>query len=1717
MRSLGSFWLASLLFVQVMVCSAAEPARSFQLAPIAFEANRGQAPQKYSFLFHRDGLRAMFFANGADLALCGKSGCDEKLALTFVGAHSTPESTSTLSGHANYFLGNDPARWIRSIPLSSVIEYKELYPGISLSFYGNGQELEHDFRIAPGADPSRIALRFDGSTRIDQASDGSLEIHTANGVLTLEKPIAYQQTDRDRTPVDARFLQSGDGSIRFRVGAYDRKRPLVIDPVFVFASYLGGTGTDRIQAVTTDSNGNILLTGTTSSTDLPTAGNNGGSMGSCSPAGSCTSAFVFKIDPTGSKLIYSDYLSGTDDSARGGAIVTDNNGNAIVAGVSASANFPQAGAIPSATCNATCYFLASIKSDGSALNYAGRLNATEGNSADYFASFSYIGVDGRVAVDSSGSAYLAGVIDNANFPVTAGTLAKSAQGYPQDEMFVLKTDSTGKPVYATVVAGVASNNPSQQFTNVFIVTGIAVDAKGDVTTAGTGGTGLPGNDSQSAPQFPNNLNVENATAGFVLQINPTASSINFSAYLQGTDQVGGLAVDSGGNLWVAGTTSESTLPVSANAYQTNLYQGTSTGMYSGYIMEVNPHATAVLAATYLDGPSGSSSEESSSFSAIALDSNGNAFVGGSTSSAHFPLQNPLVNQYEVSTSIWDLIVAEMSPDLSTLKFSSFLSATQGVDAGSYFSALSVDNSNNLVVAGTTLSTAFPTTLGTFESQLPPPASQFVTTVHSFVAEISLSTPAPSVCLDRFSVGFGNVAANSSAEQTVHLTNCGNAALSIKSVVSSDPTVVVTGICSTLNAGAVCPLTLTFMPVSSATTNGTITIGDNASGSPQIILFGGQGIAPKMSAYPNPVFFGHSIVGTAAVDASVEIQDAGQASLDISNVSVTGAGFSVVNNACTQPVTSRSICFVELSFAPANAGTQTGSLTISSNDPVNPQFSVPLTGVGDSVYAVPTVTSIGAGTVQINSGTQTVQITGSNFYPQSVVQVAGVAQKTTFQSNTALEATIAASSLTSIGEQYLAVVNPSPGGGVSASATVTPYQTLVIDPAAIAFAPATGMIYAAIPASATANPNTVIPVNPATGAMGTPISVGRNPELLAASSDGSFLYVANQADYTLQRINLQTNTVERTFPYSSGNCSTCSNNVAATDLATIPGNPAEVLLAQGSWLSLYNDSGLVNSVPNPYRCCYADPDFGSIALAGNPLTVYGLPFSFGGGYFQTAGLNSAGLTYSYPTGNRSGLNNSTGATVISDGTLLYTSAGQVWNPATQTEIGTFPVTSFNVTSYPNMRALTLDTSLGEIYWIGYQNYTSPNSSLAGVISAYGIKSYAITGTLAFPQMDYPLMGNLVRWGTNGLAFIGPGAGQTDQELYLFRSRVVSPETTNPAPVLNSISPSSAFTNGAQFTLTVNGTGFLSGSVIEWNQISLTTTFINSQQLTAIVPASDLVASGAAQVAVFNPAPGGGSSVSAVFTINVPPSNPVPSLTTLSPAFTSAGASAFPLTVNGSGFVSGSTIYWEAAALSTQFVSESQLTAQVQVAQIASPGIATLTVESPAPGGGTSNALQFEVDSSGSGSGPTFGTTTVSIAPGATASYPVTLSASAKNVSVTCLNLPSGATCSYSSATGTLTITTSSSTRAGIYVITAVFTETLPGAATALLLLPILLRPRTRGGCKSKYARISLLACAGIIILIALAGNGCGGGNGGGGSTTPTSHQVTRSGSVTLSVQ
>ena len=250
------------------------------------------------------------------------------------------------------------------------------------------------------------------------------------------------------------------------------------------------------------------------------------------------------------------------------------------------------------------------------------------------------------------------------------------------------------------------------------------------------------------------------------------------------------------------------------------------------------------------------------------------------------------------------------------------------------------------------------------------------------------------------------------------------------------------------------------------------------------------------------------------------------------------------------------------------------------------------------------------------------------------------------------------------------------------------------------------------------------------------------------------------------------------------------------------------------------------------------------------------------------------------------------------------------------------------------------------------------------------------------------------------------------------------------------------------------------------------------------------------------------------------NPVPVISSLTPAFTSAGSGTFALAVNGANFVSGSTIYLGTTALTTQVVNATQLSGSVPASLVASAGAVSVTVQSPAPGGGTSNVKAFEIDTAGSSAGaPTFTTLTATVTAGAQATYALTLPASATNVSVSCLNLPNGANCSYSASAGTLTITTSNTTPSGTYQIIVVFTETLPGAAAGYILLPFLLVPlwflRRRPVFRSLWATLALLVALATLPTII----GCGGGSGGGGSTTPppATHQVTSSAVLTLIVK
>ncbi len=236
---------------------------------------------------------------------------------------------------------------------------------------------------------------------------------------------------------------------------------------------------------------------------------------------------------------------------------------------------------------------------------------------------------------------------------------------------------------------------------------------------------------------------------------------------------------------------------------------------------------------------------------------------------------------------------------------------------------------------------------------------------------------------------------------------------------------------------------------------------------------------------------------------------------------------------------------------------------------------------------------------------------------------------------------------------------------------------------------------------------------------------------------------------------------------------------------------------------------------------------------------------------------------------------------------------------------------------------------------------------------------------------------------------------------------------------------------------------------------------------------------------------------------------PVISALSPPLNVAGNAAFTFNVQGSGFASASTIYWGTTALATQYVSSSQLAAQVPASDIAAAGTAAITVQTPSPGGGISNAMQFEIDSSAAGD-PTFATVTATVAPGSTATYPVTLPHSATNAAATCLNLPAGASCVYSATAGTVTITTSPTTPAGTYQVTVVFSESLPASSSAMLLLPIFLLPLALRRKKLAAGGLLLTICLCAVLAAGLVTMGCGG-------SSHATQPVTSSGVVSLTVK
>src|SRR5882672_2780522 len=344
-------FFALILFVSGLTSPAiaateARVSESYGKLPLQFEANRGQTDKDVRFLSRGAGHALYLTASEAVLVLtkpdAKAQGKSVALRMSLVGAASKPlvSGLEEQPGKANYFVGRDRSKWRTNVPTYAKVQYKNVYPGIDLVYYGNQRQLEYDFVVAPGADPNKIVLGFKGARKLAIDAQGDLVLHTAGGDIRQHKPIIYQEIDGIRRDIDGGYVRKGANHVGFQVAAYDPTWPLVIDPVVLaYSTFLGGSDHDDAGGIAVDADGNAYIAGGTASFDFPTTAGASQSRFPGGPPGS-SYAFVTKFNSSGTALVYSTYIVGGSGFTAGRGIAIDAAGNAYVTGETQSSAFP---------------------------------------------------------------------------------------------------------------------------------------------------------------------------------------------------------------------------------------------------------------------------------------------------------------------------------------------------------------------------------------------------------------------------------------------------------------------------------------------------------------------------------------------------------------------------------------------------------------------------------------------------------------------------------------------------------------------------------------------------------------------------------------------------------------------------------------------------------------------------------------------------------------------------------------------------------------------------------------------------------------------------------------------------------------------------------------------------------------------------------------------------------------------------------------------------------------------------------------------------------------------------------------------------------------------------------------------------------------------------------------------------------------------------------
>ncbi len=949
-----ALWSSSLCFAQILLAnptatqdqSNRQAQTDFGRLPLAFEVNKGQTESKVQFLARGSGYTVFLTSGQMILALrssvvstaatnatvdapkqssaiastnLGKASPNKEaspvaIQINLVGANQNPETIGEglLPGKVNYFIGNDPKKWRTNVPTYKQVRYRNVYPGIDVVYYGNQSRVEHDFVVNPGADPSQIQLDVKSADHLSIASNGDLVLSKGNDELRLQAPVLYQESQGMRTPVTGSYSVENSTRVSFDIGQYDKTLPLVIDPVLAYSTFLGGSGDDQAAAIGIDATGDTYITGCSASIDFPIASQNG-------PPPSGLNAFVAELDPTGSTLVYADYVGGSSYDCSS-ALTLDSSNDVYITGNTYSADFPTVSPYQSTnTSTSSAAFVTEISTDGSSLLYSSYLSGsayTQGNA---------------IGLDSSGDIYVAGWTTATDFPTVSAyqSVASPNQGNQYGQYGFLSEFAAGGAslVYSTYYAG--SQNITQGCGSCWpspssVITNMAVDQSGNAYVVGVTNTyDFP---TTADAYQATNVTSNNTTVGFIGKFNSSGSPLYSTYYGAGVTSPSyeglfpsAITFDSNGSAYVVGTAyyGANAIPITTP----NLCDPSQTSCDFGFISKFDPTGETVLYSTYL-----SSSIDADPLS-VLVDSNADAYVYSQSSGGP---PDSLVNPIETYTCGEDIFIQEIDPTGGTLLFSTFV----GGSADEFPGGMALDSSGNIYIAGYTDSLDFPVMSGAEQNTYPGGSYD------AFVAKISTDV-APAVAISPWSIQFPDTQIGSSSQASIALLrNMGSAPLTISNITVTGDFSETDNCSSGVASASNCTLSVTFTPTQAGSESGSITVEDNAAGSPHVISLAGNGFGPEANLSPSSLTFSGTQLNQTSSPQTVTLTNDGNASMEISNIGVTGE-YAQTNN-CPASLGIGSNCQIQVTFTPTTDGSQNGTLSVTDHAAGSPQ-SVSLSG------------------------------------------------------------------------------------------------------------------------------------------------------------------------------------------------------------------------------------------------------------------------------------------------------------------------------------------------------------------------------------------------------------------------------------------------------------------------------------------------------------------------------------------------------------------------------------------------------------------------------------------------------------------------------------------------------------------------------------------------------------------------------------------------------